>query len=272
MIFVARPSVEPADLGNVRMAQLPGIRARIQRGESVKSTDFKGYGVVKPVLAAVSDDKCWYCERKVEVKYDGVDHRRPKTEAKRGAMHPTYGYWWLAWTWENLLFACDACNKAKGTKFPLTESSVPLPPEIMPPGQESALLLDPCVDDPLDHIQFVQEKDGRWRPQGNTDIGRKTIEVLHLDGTDRPKILDHYRDHVNGWVRPLIEVFRAAMKAGDMQGAQKAWSRTCRTLLRKSSPYAALSYAALNVLVSPEQRAVFPVPRPPYAPGDHVAT
>jgi hypothetical protein len=42
----------------------------------------------------------------------------------------------------------------------------------------------------LDHIQFVRERDGRWRPIGKTEMGRKTIEVLHLDGVERPKILD----------------------------------------------------------------------------------
>ena len=172
----------------------------------------------------------------------------------------------MAWTWENLLFACDACNKAKGTKFPLTATSIPLNRDEMPPGQENALLLDPTVVDPLEHIEFKSEKDGRWRPIGKTAEGRKTIEVLHLDGIERPKILDHYRHHVNDRVRPKVDTFKSALISGNMRQAHLLWSRMCRSLLRTSSPFSALSYDAIRALLSKEQRLPFTLPRPPIAP------
>lgn len=268
MIRVVRPEFEPIELSNARSKRLPELRKRAQNGETLKSTDFKDYGVAKKALAACLSDKCWYCERPVEVTYDGTDHRRPKTEAKRGGSHPTYGYWWLAWTWENLLFACDACNKVKGTKFPLTPSSVPLVPEEMPPGRENALLLDPTVDDPLDHIRFILEKDGRWRPIGTTEKGRNTIRVLQLDGLEgRSKILDHYRDHVNDRVRPRLREFHEALKSKDLQSAYEIWHAMCRRLLRGSSPYAALSHDAIAILASREVGREFMLPRPPFVPG-----
>lgn len=63
MIRIVRPSIEPIELVAARNKRLPEVRAIVAHGESLKSTDFKDYGVAKPVLAATLADKCWYCEK-----------------------------------------------------------------------------------------------------------------------------------------------------------------------------------------------------------------
>ena len=47
-----------------------------------------------------------------------VEHFRPKAEVKEaGENHQ--GYWWLAYSWENLLIACKTCNQEyKRIKIP----------------------------------------------------------------------------------------------------------------------------------------------------------
>ena len=62
---------------------------------------------VKDALKLLYHGKCAYCET-----YDPsphVEHYRPK----RG------GYYWLAYSWDNLIISCSQCNTKKGNQFPI---------------------------------------------------------------------------------------------------------------------------------------------------------
>jgi uncharacterized protein (TIGR02646 family) len=54
--------------------------------------------------------KCAYCEAPTDtVAHGDVEHFRPKAT-----------YWWLAYCWDNLLFACQICNQShKRLQFPV---------------------------------------------------------------------------------------------------------------------------------------------------------
>lgn len=74
---------------------------------SGKFDDRYKYKDVKDALKNLYGDKCAYCET-----YDPtihVEHYRPK----RG------GYYWLAFSWDNLILCCSRCNISKGNKFPI---------------------------------------------------------------------------------------------------------------------------------------------------------
>ena len=243
MIEIARPP-EPAVLALVRAEKLAAARDALARQASV---DFTGYDVVKDELFAMQHRKCCYCEKLQEqAKYRDVEHYRPKSS-----------YWWLAWTWENLLFACIDCNREqKRDQFPLSPGDVPLSAEQQPPGAERPLVLDPSDPsvDPRLEIEFRRERvvgRERWIPRGVTLRGRRTVEVC---GLDRPNLLDLYADHVLHGVRPKLEAFFAAHAAGSMPVAFQAWERAKRGLLARERPFRALSHDALNVLVSADVR------------------
>ena len=75
-----------------------------------KSTD------IKDQLNSKYLGKCAYCESPVEQLV--VEHYRPK----RG------GYYWLAYSWDNLLLACPKCNEYKGDSFPVSRTAVTYDP------------------------------------------------------------------------------------------------------------------------------------------------
>lgn len=50
--------------------------------------------------------KCVYCESKN--RQLSVEHYRPKSV-----------YYWLAYSWDNLLYSCPICNSRKSNKFPI---------------------------------------------------------------------------------------------------------------------------------------------------------
>lgn len=62
---------------------------------------------IKEHLELIYKRKCAYCDAFVEQIV--VEHYRPK----RG------GYYWLAYSWDNLLLACPNCNEYKGDAFPV---------------------------------------------------------------------------------------------------------------------------------------------------------
>ena len=204
-------------------------------------------------------NKCCYCEKREEQpKYRDVEHYRP-----------TSLYWWLAWTWENLLFACIDCNREqKRDKFPQEPTGTPLVAEQAPPAGERPLVIDPSDPnvEPTREIVFLRERihgKERWTPRGMSARGRKTVEVC---GLDRPNLLDLYADHVNHRVRAKLGTFLAADAESDAQAAFKAWESARRGLLAREQQFRALSHDALNVLVPQAVRERYRLVLEPPAP------
>lgn len=95
----------------------------------------------KQQLKKESFNKCAYCEADTAVVAHGdVEHYRPKSE-----------YWWLAYTYDNYLYACQICNQTyKSDNFPISGKA--FPPPVIPPGATPAsieTLLGKLSPDPL---------------------------------------------------------------------------------------------------------------------------
>jgi len=69
----------------------------------------------KKQLKKESGGKCAYCEANTEIVAHGdVEHYRPKSV-----------YWWLAYTYDNYLYACQICNQVyKSDNFPIAGTTL----------------------------------------------------------------------------------------------------------------------------------------------------
>jgi hypothetical protein len=88
------------------------IEARAAGGTiEFKSTVWKA---AKPQLKAETGGKCAYCESPTDtVAHGDVEHFRPKSK-----------YWWLAYCYDNYVYACQICNQVhKGDEFPIHASA-----------------------------------------------------------------------------------------------------------------------------------------------------
>jgi hypothetical protein len=190
MILIARPSEPPeyAERAARRQAALEATAAaggfKAQRRYVF---DPSVWGAARGVLRDASYRKCAWCESKPRHPYYGdIHHYRPKDRAeglRKGETHPDH-YWWLAYSWDNLVFSCVFCDRAKRNRFPVVGKRLE-PGE--PSGGERPLLLDPYgTDDPSEHLWF--EEDGTVRPI--SDRGGITIEVL---GLNRPDLVESRR-------------------------------------------------------------------------------
>ncbi len=276
---------EPADLGRVRERRLEKLRELIRTESRPPASErITGYDLpsVRTALCNGQSHKCCYCEGHVEPKFDPVEHYRPKSRVSKDQQTPERpGYWWLAYSWDNLLYSCSICNGHKSSKFPLAAGSTPLGQEEPPPGREKPILLDPYDQDPscnpVDLIEFrrtTERGKDNWRPfprHGDERARRSIEDIVKLN---RDGLLKPYRDHVNTAVMPHVDAVKLALRGDELKNANaeplwRAYRRAVRSLLSAERPFTGLSYDALRHFVPDSQLALHlrrAWPRPPADP------
>lgn len=167
-------------------------------------------------MEAAMGRKCAYCESDfAHVMPKDIEHYRPKSEITSGDTTLQPGYYWLAGEWENLLVSCADCNRArnhevpdqpkkiklgKETQFPLSDEQRrvrargPLDPE-----DTVRLLLNPCVDEPADHLTFDEKGLIHARPDANGNesmLGTTSIAVYALQ---RKELVEKRLETVNSF-------------------------------------------------------------------------
>ena len=157
---------------------------------------------VKFALNQLFGGKCAYCEtRYAATQPVDVEHWRPKSEVHErdatGKKVVLPGYHWLASAWDNLLPSCIDCNRERGQKdfvtgveetlgkanqFPVNGPRLGPPTPNQPVVVEDVLLLNPCLDDPADHLEF--RNDGAVLPRQGSPKGQASIRVYALNRTE----------------------------------------------------------------------------------------
>jgi uncharacterized protein (TIGR02646 family) len=118
---------------------------------------------VRKALETCFAGKCAYCESQIlHVGFAHIEHFRPKSRFPE-----------LTFVWENLLLACGRCNSTenKGDAFPVATEGGPL--------------IDPCREEPGEHLQFHYDPRARLASvYGATHRGRTTEQLLGLNRHD----------------------------------------------------------------------------------------
>lgn len=124
------------------------------------SDSIYGHADVKKALTDLQKGICCYCESHYDVTgYGEVEHFRPKGGWKQDKEdkklhHP--GYYWLAYKWENLMYACKKCNLTyKKNFFPLEEPDKRFKEDTLDISLEKPLLINPYEEQhPENHLTF----------------------------------------------------------------------------------------------------------------------
>lgn len=142
-----------------------------------------------PDLMKLFHGKCAYCETPLSADQPiDIEHFRPKqgAEDQNGERRHLY-YAWLAYEWDNLLIACASCNRrrtiegrriGKAELFPLDGDRAHVLATLQEcRAIERPLLLDPCFDDPSQHLDFQSS----GQVIAKTPRGNAAIEILGLN-------------------------------------------------------------------------------------------
>jgi len=124
----------------------------IEKKGYVDSKNLYKVNSVQKALNELYNLKCAYCEQRLLDSPKHIEHYRPKDI-----------YYWLAYSWDNLLLCCGSCNSAKGKRFETLERKVLYGSEsfenIHRLGKsydevEKPLIINPEQDDILELITF----------------------------------------------------------------------------------------------------------------------
>lgn len=235
---------------------------RIARLAKQKMT-FQAYRApdVRAQLHAIFGRKCAFCESLLAGTQSGdIEHYRPKGKVvidpvpPRTARITKDGYYWLAAKWHNLLISCADCNRprtqldhddvarviGKSNYFPLGDEGMRA---AGPRGlqNEEPLLLNPCVDDPNEHLMFLD--DGRIQPAILNGVesqkGKASIRYLGLGRLELLQMRARHRRTVMAAIRHTVSALEQGRDPGadlddlvTLLSPQEAYVGYTRTLVR----------------------------------------
>jgi len=117
---------------------------------------------VKKALQEIYHEKCAFCEQKIIPCQDNkieecsstVEHYRPKSR-----------YYWLAYSWDNLLWCCHRCNQNKANDFELLGTPVVYHEDFVTAIHtsihgyqtvEQPKMIHPELESVIDKVSFIQ--------------------------------------------------------------------------------------------------------------------
>ncbi len=167
--------------------------------------------------------KCAYCEQKLLDAPKHIEHYRPKDI-----------YYWLAYSWDNLLLCCGSCNSSKGKKFAVKNTPVKYNDE--PFSQihdlgtkydeiEKPMIIDPEKDDILDFIAF----DNNGKISSNDERVQHTIEKAC--NLNRDELVELRLEMITDFINAMNEHYFYYLKYKDISRfcpGVKAFIQSCR--------------------------------------------
>lgn len=165
-------------------------RKVVKKGAYIDSDRYKQRDT-KDNLKEIYKNKCAYCEQIIEQFH--VEHYRPKSI-----------YYWLAFSWDNLLVACPTCNQYKDDHFELsgTKANLKITKQLIKQinsisyhynASELPKMVNPEITDPSGKISF--EKSGLIKSDN-----------LEFEYTIRKCKID--RANLNDERRTLLDIFK----------------------------------------------------------------
>jgi uncharacterized protein (TIGR02646 family) len=192
----------------------------------------------KIALENIYKNKCAFCEQRIEQSH--VEHYRPKKN-----------YYWLAYSWDNLILACSTCNQHKGVNFDIKGSPITFVnthenirnihvSSTNYNAIERPQMVNPEITDPLNKIIF--NKSGII--ESNDENFAYTIEKCKIDRAD---LNDQRRTLLNNFKEDIISVLLENSDPNDQKvGIETIVSKFVRDSKNLISPFLAFKRFAIS--------------------------
>ncbi|WP_122559658.1 AAA family ATPase [Pseudomonas viridiflava] len=197
MIRISRPKQPPSFLTSDRVtSHRKDLLTYLRRGESERrerrdglNEDFFFDAEWLSEIGRAFKGKCAFCETKLDGQGRTL-HFRPQRYVDGANDGQLDYYLWLAFEWRNLFYACYACIKAKGNRFPVAGDRADYLAtfdEVL--KQEASLIVDPTAQNPDKHFRFLV--DGTI--ESISEEGDETVIIFYLNRielvTERQRVI-----------------------------------------------------------------------------------
>jgi hypothetical protein len=226
MIRISKPEQAPRILRERGRRTTEANQQAFENGERTFDFDSSLYGgkSVKNGLITAQLGKCAFCESQVRhIAHGDVEHYRPKGGVRQNDAGPLEqpGYFWLAYAWENLFFACQLCNQSfKKNLFPLADPTRRARSHLDDLAAEGPMLIHPADDEPGALIGFREEV---AFPIDDDPRARISIEVV---GLNREELAEFRLDH--------LTPFKLLLQALPLLPADSAEARDIQALFEQA--------------------------------------
>lgn len=260
MIRIRKPAEPPDVLLQAGRAAAAALCERVERGDDRKLELEKAiYGApaVREALASAQHGKCCFCESKIKHIASGdVEHFRPKGACRSSADVPQRkrGYYWLAYEWSNLNFACEQCNRRhKRNLFPLEDENARVVShhDAARLVAERPLYINPGREDPEEHIGFRREyakpRNGSRRGEiAIADLGLNRVPLYSVRRDRRALLLTLLRN-VRNWLSSGCPEDQRSLTVGNVEHVlgsmhdNAEYAAMSRALVREAIPWRVVS-------------------------------
>ncbi|HWU90237.1 MAG TPA: hypothetical protein VN253_23395 [Kofleriaceae bacterium] len=209
---------------------------------------------VKEALLEMQHEKCAFCEGKpLPHGYGDVEHFRPKGEVRQDddddPKRP--GYYWLAYDWSNLLFACQLCNQRhKKSLFPLADPAQRAQTHRDTVAHEAPLFIDPSTEDPRKHISYREHVPIAI---GGNARGERTIGAL---GLRRAELNADREEHL----AKMLLLYKAASLSGIPNDLRTEIRMSLEEAIAPEAEYSLMCETAIGALGGLPPRSPQPPP------------
>lgn len=201
---------------------------------------------IKPVYLELQQQKCGYCERKLEAQDRGlgehdIEHFRPKGKVTSwrpttdGIDRPTNttglsgGYYLLAYNPYNYATACGPCNSVlKSDRFPIWGAYELTGEDPVLLARERPLLIFPLGEFDLDPEEAMEFNGVSPTARTTEPVGRQralaTIEFFELDDVEHRKNLVVERARTIITLYPFLENIRNGITEAQSRRVVEAWT------------------------------------------------
>ncbi|MCP1488378.1 uncharacterized protein (TIGR02646 family) [Pseudomonas fluorescens] len=257
MIIVDRHNVPPPpDLLDYHRREIERLRPFFEAADVKYSQKIIDFRMPRALLEQVRDallklfkGKCAFCERAATE----IEHFRPYRRAGRvdGSIDPHH-YWWLANDWENLYLCCPRCNVSKRNLFPVLGAVASPLGDRQSLLDEQPLLLDPCRDNPQEHLRFLSD----GQVIALTERGAATIKVFQLN--EGGLVFDR--------LRRASEIMERCEELLSLEYLPGLDEKAIRRIFTSTMPLYAITPAVLDAFFSSVSAVPVAPPEPPVLP------
>jgi len=170
-------------------------------------------GSLKWTLKQIYHEKCAFCESYIKNNFGDIEHFRPKnsSDKKTEKCDKSHSYYWLAFSWDNLLPCCSRCNGKKSNCFDIKGKRVKYEKEELADLHNKIEQYNKDEEPKLLHPEYDSfESDIRFSKYGEIESKNERVNyTVKICDLNREKLKDSRKTIVTNFMEKIHRHFES---------------------------------------------------------------